>query len=257
MSQHHVRARRAALAASILLIAYVVPASAQQPSKPAKAENPSHPGVAPAASADSPQPPPPSGEAIPGYFRVDTDGLGTQLWFGAIHKVGDVNIASDVYVVGTAAELDLGVTLTVGELALTPMAGITFDFAPAKEQFSSLVAPQLFTTFDPPHLHFESWVQFFFNSVFVDGAENDFYTRDFLLYKLGEVVAIGPQIEVTARLNSVPGTFESGLVSLPIGGRINVAYGKSNTLGVFVGYDTHAPAGADGVAGRVTFVRTW
>ncbi len=48
-----------------------------------------------------------------------------------------------------------------------------------------------------------------------------------------------------------------GFRSLPVGGRVNLAYGKNNTLGLFLGYETKAPDGVDGIGGRFTFIRTW
>ncbi|RMH41670.1 MAG: hypothetical protein D6689_10270 [Deltaproteobacteria bacterium] len=142
------------------------------------------------------------------------------------------------------------------------MVGIGFDFAAA--DFASLIAPQLFTVVDLDRAYVESWVQVFFNSPFSDGAEDLAYTRNFALYKLSDAVHVGPQIEVGYRLNDFAGDaaagaapFSSGLVSLPIGGRVNLGYGDHNTLGLFVGYETQAASGADAVAGRFTFVRTW
>jgi hypothetical protein len=63
-----------------------------------------------------------------GGFRFDVDSLGPQFWFGATHEVGGLALASDIYVDDFFAELDLGVALTFGNLTLTPMAGIGFNF---------------------------------------------------------------------------------------------------------------------------------
>lgn len=204
------------------------------------------------ASADSHE----EEAATSGWFRVDTDSLGTQFWFGATHNVANLAIASDIYVVGTFAEFDIGVALSFGDIALTPMVGIGFDFG--STDVTTLIAPQLFTIFSKDKLYFESWVQLFFNSPFADGAGDDFYTRNFFLYQVNDEVSVGPQVEITYRLNSEEGMngFDSGVSSLPIGGRINLGYGNNNTLGLFVGYETE-DTGGDNIAGRFTFVRTW
>jgi len=265
MHMRTIRLTSAALAATLLAAA---PALADEttpagdaPVKTAQAE----PGTAPTATPTPPlaDTPPPAGDAeesaTTGWFRLDTDSLDTQLWLGATHSVGSFSIASDIYVVGATAELDVGPSFSFGKLSLTPMAGITFDFA--AENLATLVAPQLFTIYDVDQLYYESWIQWFVNSVFSDGAEDDFYTRHFLLYKLFDELAIGPQIELTYKTNTT--TDEMGMdvdpavTALPIGGRVNVGYGKNNTLGLFIGYDTKKGAGSDGIAGRFTFVHNW
>ena len=53
-----------------------------------------------------------------GWFRIDTDGLQTQFWVGATHSVGSFDIASDIYVVGSFAEFDIGPSFSIGNLAL-------------------------------------------------------------------------------------------------------------------------------------------
>ena len=77
----------------------------------------------------------------------------------------------------------------------------------------------------------------------------------FLLYKLTDTVAIGPQLEVLCRLNH-----EEEVVSFPIGAQISVGYGPNNRASFFLGYDTKEQRGAldsDRLAGRVTFVHLW
>jgi hypothetical protein len=198
--------------------------------------------------------------ATSGWFRVDTDSLGTQFWLGATHDLGGVAIASDIYVVGSFAEFDIGPSFSFGNLALTPMVGIGFDFATT--DVASLIAPQLFSIYDMDKLYFESWIQVFLNSPFAEGAADIAYTRNFLLYKASDAIAIGPQVEVSYRVNDFDGdmetaAFDTGIVSLPVGGRVNLGYGKNNTLGLFLGYETEEADGADAIAGRFTFVRTW
>jgi len=193
---------------------------------------------------------------ITGWFRLDVDSLGTQLWFGATHQLGGVALASDIYVTGTFAELDLGVTLTFGKLSLTPMAGIGFDFA--AYDVASLIAPQLFTTYIQGPIYFDSWIQSFFNSPFVDGARDLVYFRAFVVYELTEHLGVGPQVEASLYLNeSADGAGDDGLGSLPVGAQINVGYGANSTLGIFLGYDTQYEGDGAGITGRFTFLRTW
>lgn len=193
----------------------------------------------------------------PGYFRIDTDILSTQFWVGATYDLGSgIGLASDIYVVDTFAELDVGIAFSIGPVSLLPMAGIGFDFDaeaggdPGEPQATSLIAPQLFTIVDTTWVYFESWIQTFFNEVFIDDATDSFYTRNFILVKPLDFLAVGPQLELTYAFNNAE---DKKLASLPIGGRVNLGYGENNTLGLFLGYDVQE----EQLAGRFTFVRTW
>jgi hypothetical protein len=233
---------------------------ATDPARTAEAE----PGVEPAVT-DAPDrgahdlPPAAEGEEAPdttGWFRVDTDGLSTQFWFGATHTVGSLAIASDIYVVGSFAEFDIGPAFTFGDLAVTPMVGLGFDFS--TKDVASLIAPQLFTIYNHDKVYFESWVQVFLNSLFADGAEDTVYTRNFLLYKLTDEVHLGPAMELTYRVNEDEmAGLDRSLLSLPVGGTVSLGYGDKNTLLLFLGYDTKDQEGSDNIAGRFSFVRTW
>ncbi len=199
---------------------------------------------------------------ISGWFRTDTDSLGTQIWFGGSYPMGSVSIDSDIYVVGTFAEFDLGIGIPVVDddsLSLTflPMVGIGFDYATANGP-NSLIAPQLFTYLTAGSISFESWIQMFFNTSF-DYDDDLFYTRNFILYSVTDNIAIGPQLEVGATLAGLEEETETGLDSLVVGGRINMAYGENNTLGLFVGFETQLDEESEdsGITGRMTFVRTW
>lgn len=200
--------------------------------------------------------------SISGWFRTDTDSLGTQIWFGGSYPAGSVSIDSDIYVVGTFAEFDLGVGIPVADseslsLTLLPMVGIGFDYESANGP-SSLIAPQLFTYLTAGSIYFESWIQFFFNTPF-DYDDDILYTRDFLLYSITDNIAIGPQVEVGLILSTLDEKDDTGLDSLVVGGRINMAYGENNTLGLFVGVETQMEEDSEdtGLTGRMTFVRTW
>jgi hypothetical protein len=199
---------------------------------------------------------------ISGWFRTDTDSLGTQIWVGASHPMGSVSIDSDIYVVGSFAEFDLGLGIPVADsdsLSLTflPMVGIGFDYESANGP-SSIIAPQLFTYLTAGSINFESWIQLFFNTPF-DYDDDIFYTRNFLLYSLSDTIAIGPQIEAGLILKGLEEDTETGLDSLVVGGRINLGYGENNTLGLFVGFETQLEDDSEdtGLTGRMTFFRSW
>jgi hypothetical protein len=190
------------------------------------------------------------------WFRVDTDNLGTQFWFGATHSLGGFKLASDIYVVGTTAQLDIGPALTFGSLSLTPMIGFAFDFTASD---LTTIVPQLYTIWssDGP-LYFESWIQIFLYSPVGDGIADLAYTRNFLLYKLDDWFAVGPNVELSFQISeSVAGADDAGLVTLPVGPAVMVGYGKSNTLLLFLGYETQAAEGEGALTGRFTFIRYW
>ena len=194
-----------------------------------------------------------------GWFRTDTDSLGTQIWVGASHSpsfLGGLSLDTDIYVVGTFGELDIGLGIPVVDsdsmsLSFLPMVGIGFDYAAANGP-SSLIAPQLFTYLTAGSIYFESWIQGFFNSMFDEDAGDSLYTRNFILLSLNDTLSVGPQVEVTLDLGD-----DSGIGSMVVGGRANVGYGENNTLGVFVGYETQKGDDETGLTGRMTFVRTW
>jgi hypothetical protein len=187
------------------------------------------------------------------WFRIDTDGYGTQLWAGAAHSVGGLEIASDIYVVDTFAELDVGPSFQLGSLNVTAMAGLGFDFA--GEGLVSLIAPQIYLILDHHGWYGESWNELFLNSVFDDAAEDELYTRNFLLYEVFDGFYLGPQVEASVRVRGGVDDPPRELISLPVGGRVNLAYGSKNTLGIFLAYETKAADEDSGLAGRFTFVR--
>ena len=194
-----------------------------------------------------------------GWFRTDTDSLGTQIWVGASHSpsfLGSLSLDTDIYVVDTFGELDIGLGIPVVDsdslsLSFLPMVGIGFDYA-AADGPSSLIAPQLFTYLTAGSIYFESWIQGFFNSIFDEEAGDSFYTRNFVLLSLNDTLSVGPQVEVTLDLGD-----DGGLGSMVVGARANVGYGENNTLGVFVGFETQKGDEETGITGRMTFVRTW
>jgi hypothetical protein len=231
---------RLSCAVLLLVLAGVIgvprPASAQE--------------AAPEASAEEP--------GVPGFFRMDVDTYGLTLWAGATHTIGPVQIYSNVFLNGALGEIDVGPQLTLGNLTLTLTAGPVFDFA--TQDVAAIVAPFLTTVLDHPRFYLESWFLMSFGSPFNDEAEDLLHTRNFALVKLNETVWIGPQVELDyglARANKV--------TSLPIGGQVNVGYGKDNRVSLFLGYETREqsdpetgePVDSDRLAGRITFVRLW
>jgi len=268
--------------------------TAADPAPPAAAEPAPEP-TAPTAATSSPAAPPapPAGgeaaapaappapaeerdDPVAGWFRIDSDLLALQLWVGATHSLGPLDVATDIYVTsGTFAELDLGPSFTVpfgdgNSFIATPMAGIGFDWS--QRRAVSLIAPQLFLYLTAGPVYLESWTQAFFNSVFVDDATDSLYLRDFLLFKLSDTIAVGPHVEATLDLSGGG----DPLLSLPVAGAVSLSYGEGNTLLLALGYETVEDArqvvtGVDetdpanpielyaerGVAGRFTFTRLW
>jgi hypothetical protein len=231
-------------------------------------------GEAPAGEAPGTAAPAEEQASTPGWFRMDSDSLALQLWFGATHDLGGLQLATDIYVnSGFFGEFDIGPAFTLGDVAITPMVGIGFDWA--QKRATTLIAPQLFTIWNSSDLplYFESWIQFFFTSPFLDDESNlnTAYTRDFLLFKLSDDFALGPHFELTYNLSGQtveedPTTGEttttdidSGVGSMQIGGATMINYGANNTLLLYLGYETKEEARPDdrGLAGRFTFIKTW
>jgi len=131
------------------------------------------------------------------------------------------------------SEFDIGPSITVGPLSLTLEGGVAFDFA-AKRAIA-LNAPQLYTTLDIDKIHFESWLWTILYSPF-DTPNNDYvHTRNWVLYKLTGAFALGPELDFNVNLNGKYG--KSGLVSLPVGGKVDLTFG-ANAIALFVGYQT-------------------
>jgi hypothetical protein len=184
------------------------------------------------------------------WFRVDADRIGTQIWAGITSPLGPVALAMNGIMIGTVGEVDVGVAIAVGDLRFTPVVGLAVDFA--AENLKGITAPRLITTFDSAPIYFESWLQLTFESPFEETSPDLFYTRNFLLWRLGSWIALGPQVELTYQLNH-----DTGVISLPIGGQVEVRSGADNRLSFFLGYDTEELPNSDGAAGRVTFIHDW
>jgi hypothetical protein len=200
---------------------------------------------------------------ISGYMRVDVDVFGTQIWFGATHPIGGLNIESDIITMGTAAELDVGLSFSILEdLILLPEAGVILDF---ESMSVPTFVPQFYIYWTLKQLYLESWENVYIG--LKDESDPDsFYNRTFLLYSLNDTFSIGPQAEFSLNLEDTDSVADAKsnddsdtLTNLVIGGRINVGYGENNTLSLFLGYETkeEARGDLDGITGRFTFVRNW
>lgn len=233
--------------------------------------------TAPAANAPGATPAE-EAKPVPSYFRVDHDYMfGLQLWAGATYPITDaIGIATDIYIAenyptfsggvdsagafsaGTTqsywGEFDVGPAFTFGKLTLTPMVGIAFDWA--AKRAVAINGPQLYTVFNHDKIYFESWIWTLLYSAMNKAGPNDyFHTRNWILYKINDTIAIGPQVEYSYDLEAKRTVF-----GLPVGGHLELAYGSGNSLGLFLGYDTKKSThGADDTAavGRLTFVHNF
>ena len=192
---------------------------------------------------------------IPGWFRVDTDSLGTHFLIGATHSVGGVSLESNIFIDDTIGEFDLGVSLPPVKsdsfsVTLLPMLGLGFDYAAPDGPLA--IYPHLFVFMPAGNLFLKSWIIGTLYSVFDEDKSNELYTRNYITYSLNKTVAVGPQVEAVLVGNSV------GLVSFVVGPRINIGYSENNTLGILVGYDTNKKAEEQtGLTGRLSSTRRW
>ena len=191
---------------------------------------------------------------IPGWFRVDTDSLGTHFLIGATHSVGGLSLESNIFIDDTIGEFDLGVSIPAitGEglsLILLPMIGLGYDFAAPDGPLA--IYPHLFVFMPAGKLFLKSWTIGTLYSVFDEDKFNEVYTRNYITYSLNKTLAIGPQAEAVFVGGGV------GLVSFVVGPRINIGYGENNTLGILVGYDTKKDEEQTGLTGRLSFTRRW
>ena len=192
---------------------------------------------------------------IPGWFRVDTDSLGTHFLIGATHCVGSISLESNIYIDDTLGEFDLGVSIPAikGDsfsLTVLPMLGLGFDYR--MPDSPSAIFPHLFVFLPAGKIFFKSWTIGSLNSVFDEEKDNELYTRNYATYSLNRTVAVGPQVEAVLGLGD-----EAKLFSLILGARINIGYGENNTLGILYGYDTKKAEEQTGLTGRLSFTRRW
>ena len=191
---------------------------------------------------------------IPGWFRVDTDSLGTHFLIGATHSVGGLSLESNIFIDDTIGEFDLGVSIPAVKgdsfgITLLPMLGLGYDFAAPDGPLA--IYPHLFVFMPAGKLFLKSWTIGTLYSVFDEDKFNEVYTRNYITYSLNKTLALGPQVEAMFVGGGV------GLVSFVFGPRINIGYGENNTLGLLVGYDTKKDEEQTGLTGRLSFTRRW
>lgn len=190
-----------------------------------------------------------------GWFRVDSDSTGLQFWAGTTFAMGGLDIATDIYLLGSIAEFDIGPKISFGDIAIVPMAGLVFDFA--IYDIATLLAPQLYVYYTGD-IYVESWLQFGLRTPFNEFTQNYLYTRNFVLYPLADWLQVGPQLEAYLAFNETAvGADDGGLLSMPIGARVNLAYGKNSTLGLFLGYETQDTITDQHLTGRFSYIHTW
>ncbi len=197
---------------------------------------------------------------VSGWFQIDIDSLGSYFLIGASHPIGNIAVASNIYINDNhkgkyTGEFDLGVTVPVVvndsmTLLLQPMLGVGFDYKGVDGPDS--LYPQIFAFLSAGKIFFFHWTINTYTSIFDDTAIDELYTRNYLTYALSDIIAIGPQYERVQGLGD-----KGGLWSQTIGGRININYSKNNTLGLYVGYDTEKGDEDSGLTGRMNFTRLW
>ena len=193
--------------------------------------------------------------AASGWFQVDVDTLGTYFLVSATHPLGGASIVSTVYINDKFGEFDIGVPLPVitGErltLILQPMVGVGFDYATVNGPNS--LHPQIFAFLPAGKIFGFHWTISKISTLFDSESLNELYNRTYLTYALNDTVAVGPQFESVLGLGD-----GGGLWALNFGGRLNISYGKNNTLGIYVGYETKKDEGETGLTGRLNFTRRW
>lgn len=191
---------------------------------------------------------------IPGWFRVDTDSLGTHFLIGATHSVGGLSLESNIFIDDTIGEFDLGISIPAVKgdsfsVTLLPMLGLGYDYAAPDGPLA--IYPHLFIFMPAGNLFLKSWTIGTLYSVFDEDRNNEVYTRNYITYSLNKTLAIGPQVEAVFVGGGV------GLVSFVLGPRINIGYGENNILGILVGYDTKKEEEQTGLTGRLSFTRRW
>ena len=202
---------------------------------------------------------------ITGWFQIDVDSLGTYFLIGASHPIsGGISFDSNIYVNGSPAmdgsrqflgEFDMGVSFPViandsMALLLTPMLGVGFNYVSPDGPYA--LYPQIFAILPAGKIFGFHWTISTVKSIFDDQSINELYNRTYITYAINDIVAIGPQFESVLGLGD-----KGGLWALNFGGRLNIGYGKGNTLGLYVGYETEKGEDDTGLTGRMNFTRRW
>jgi hypothetical protein len=234
---------------------------------------------APAATEETEPAPEDASAPVAGWFRLDNDFGGLQLWAGATFPLSDtIGLATDIYVYGPYGEFDIGPSITLAPgISILPMIGLQIDWF---NEYAQSFVPQLYAYVDTSSIYFEFWGQVFLTDMFHKGANDFIHLRAFPLYKINDWFAFGVEIDANINIANAPtkapdpadptaAPEEVTLLWLPIGPHLKMNAGASSTIELFVGYDVAAetfaaqPLGAPGggedrhLAGRFTFVQTF
>jgi hypothetical protein len=232
---------------------------------------------APAATEETEPAPEDAAAPVAGWFRVDSDIGGLQLWAGATFPLSDtIGLATDIYVLdtfGSVGEFDIGPSITLAPgISILPMVGMVFNWSVQK---AVSVVPQFYAYVDSSSVYFELWTQLFLSDMLTSGALDYLHIRAFPLYKVSDVFAIGVEIDANIAVANAPQTAEPGeepedvtLLWLPVGPHIKMNAGAASTIELFIGYDLGGnelynlatyggPTEEHRLAGRFTFVQTF
>jgi hypothetical protein len=134
-----------------------------------------------------------------------------------------------------------------------PKIGIGYDFE--RRRMAPLV-PQLILIVQAGPLYLESWHQLFLYDLFVDGAQDSYYTRNQLLLAPVPEVSVGLELDLTVAVQSSAGDVRSW----PFGVVTNVQLTRTFTVGAFIGYESQREARNSRnawLAGRLTATALW
>jgi hypothetical protein len=232
------------------------------------------------AATEETEPAPTESAPVAGWFRVDSDLGGLQLWAGATFPLSDtIGLATDIYVLdtfGSMGEFDIGPSITLAPgISILPMLGMVFNWSAQK---AAAVVPQFYAYVDTESVYFEFWSQLFLLDMFDKGTTDYLHLRAFPLYKVSDVFAIGIEIDANIAVANAPAPVDPAdptaepeevtLMWLPIGPHIKMNAGAASTIELFIGYDLGGnepyniatyggPTEEHRLAGRFTFVQTF
>jgi hypothetical protein len=189
-----------------------------------------------------------------GWVRMDTDVQSTHFYVGGSFRIADgLAFAPFAHLTGSVAEPNLALTWTFGSFWLMPALGTSLDFGSTEARS---IDPQLFAAVDIKPAYVELWAQYFLASAYHANATDEFNGRFMLLATPWSVVGFGGEVDWSVATKNWPGP---NVLSLPVGGRVNLRIGDRNTVGLFVGYQcaSQARGALDGVAGRFEYVHQW
>ncbi|MEM9194949.1 MAG: hypothetical protein AAGF12_37565 [Myxococcota bacterium] len=185
-----------------------------------------------------------------GYARFDADSEGFAAWGGGEYRWGAIALHADVVVSGSPVRFDVGASLTLGAVRFRTMVGLQIDFE-TMEPEDWVFNPRTYLMVDGEFVNFESWTSF---TVPFGGSEVDvFYARNFLVFKAGGLLRVGPQAELTVHLRGQ----DRGLVSIPAGLRLQLDFTSQYRMAIFLGADGLVDDDTAPVAGRFTFLAAW